>query len=76
MKIPPVSPVSPVFNDHWKEPDQPRDAKPDQPRDANCVMGECEKCGLELHRIMMYYCPQNDCPTGLGGASSMVDIKV
>ena len=31
----------------------------------------CPKCGLELDKIMMYYCTQTDCPTGLGSTSSL-----
>lgn len=32
----------------------------------NPVIGKCPKCGLELHRMMMYCCPNTLCPTGLG----------
>lgn len=33
------------------------------------VVAVCGLCGLEIKRVMGYYCPQAGCPTGLGGVS-------
>lgn len=30
---------------------------------------KCTKCGIKLEGVMGYYCPQKDCPCGLGGVS-------
>jgi len=39
---------------------------PEPPHDPNPVVARCGKCGLELHRVMGYFCPHADCPCGLG----------
>ena len=35
----------------------------------NPIVNKCGQCGIELHQVMGYYCPQPNCPTGLGGPS-------
>jgi hypothetical protein len=42
--------------DNWPEPNF----------DANPIIGICGKCGLELHKVMHYFCSRSNCPTGLG----------
>lgn len=37
------------------------------PVDPNPVVAICGECGLELHKVMGYACPNTRCPTGLGG---------
>ena len=39
--------------------------------DPNPVVGKCSKCGLELRRVMGYYCSNNPCPAGLGSRVTM-----
>lgn len=29
----------------------------------------CTKCGIKIEGVMGYYCPQTDCPCGLGGVN-------
>lgn len=38
---------------------------------GNPVVGTCPKCGLELRRVMWYYCSQGNCPSGLGSKISL-----
>lgn len=32
----------------------------------------CDKCGLTLESVIGYCCPRAGCPSGLGGAGSLV----
>ena len=38
-----------------------------KPDFTNPVVGKCSKCGIDLYRVMGYYCNRTNCPTGLGG---------
>jgi hypothetical protein len=42
-------------------PDYPK------PTEPNPVVAKCGECGLCIRQVMMYYCPNPRCPTGLGG---------
>jgi hypothetical protein len=39
--------------------------------DPNPVIGKCSKCGLELHKAMMYSCRNFPCPSGLGSKGTL-----
>lgn len=41
------------------------------PSNPHGAIGVCGQCGIELHRVMGYVCPQSNCPTGLGSKTSM-----
>jgi len=32
---------------------------------------KCPRCSITLERVMMYCCPNNNCPCGLGSRSIM-----
>lgn len=40
-----------------------------RPVDPNPVVAICGECGLHVHAVMWYCCPNARCPTGLGGAN-------
>jgi hypothetical protein len=49
----------------WKKNKKPKKIDP-SPYDLNPTISTCPKCGLELKQVMMYYCSNFPCPTGLG----------
>lgn len=55
IQIPEIPPVEPM----------PLPDPPVFPSNEN--VGQCSKCGLQLHKVMMYVCPHAQCPVGLGG---------
>lgn len=35
---------------------------PEKPQELNPVIARCGQCGLEICRVMMYCCPDPNCP--------------
>lgn len=44
---------------------------PEKPIFPYGVIGKCSKCGIELNAVMGYYCPKQNCPSGLGSSVSL-----
>lgn len=52
--------TSPMPSTPWN-PSQPYGPLINTPKQS------CPKCGITLDKVMGYCCPNNPCPTGLGG---------
>lgn len=44
---------------------------PQPTTDSNPPVAVCGLCGMTLHKIMVYACPHDRCPAGLGRTHSM-----
>lgn len=59
----PIEPTDPI-------PVAPKDPNQVEPQDPNSMAFTCRKCGIKVQQIMSYFCPQNNCPVGLGSKVS------
>lgn len=55
--------------DWWNHQRKPEFEDEYIPEPQNKPTRKCPACGIELGDVMMYSCPRNPCPAGLGSKS-------
>ena len=71
-------PTIPPKEDGFPFPNPKHPGLPDSPGipPSNPIVLHCQLCGIEMHQMMHYCCPQPNCPCGLGGVSIGTTPKV